>query len=613
MPQIIIPKGATLSELAHQYKTTVSELMRLNPQIKDPDIIFAGAKLTVPAIPKRPAPTPAPPAPTPPPTPAPVPIPPTPTPPPPTPPIEAAEVPPEEGDVRISPITGRREIFTPFGVWEPVTPEVERMRMGRPLPGVPALPPTPVAPTPVDREERIQRIRKEIAEITPKITKLQEQIGILREAREKGLAIDPKKTIEEAPKFLTEWKPPTIDEVDEFPAQKAVKAISTDINAFIGIITQQMVRAREREEQIREEHKTFWERIKEVALTPFRREEYMRKLEEERRIRELQAQRETTLTRLTRLQEEVDKVKAEQREALAASEARLAPMAFIRGEQARINERYQRQLAILGAEMARTMTLHKAQTGEIEEAYRWVDRMAEAASWDKQFEWQQLVTMERIHRDEINELGDEFRDWFGKMIDLAKLSYQEKKETRKFVGEIALENWGAGIDPMIDTPEEAIRKATAWKAKIPIVPERVVIENVLYERDPYTGKWKRALEVKPKDITDWNNAELYIRQNIIAEAITPDTIPIVFAQIRQKTKLSDGDIRALMAMYGMTETIPGTWVYTPIKTPELLEKPGMPTLPPPPPEPKPGVYLPWTKEFWTEVKRELKETFGIEF
>ena len=45
---IRIPGGATLSGLAQQHGTTVSELMRVNPQITNPDRIFAGAGLTLP-------------------------------------------------------------------------------------------------------------------------------------------------------------------------------------------------------------------------------------------------------------------------------------------------------------------------------------------------------------------------------------------------------------------------------------------------------------------------------------------------------------------------------------------------------------------------------------
>ena len=57
--QITIPSGATLSGLASQYKTTVSELMKINPQITDPNKIYAGNKLNVPSSTPAPALTPS--------------------------------------------------------------------------------------------------------------------------------------------------------------------------------------------------------------------------------------------------------------------------------------------------------------------------------------------------------------------------------------------------------------------------------------------------------------------------------------------------------------------------------------------------------------------------
>ena len=44
MATITIKPSDTLSGLAKQYGTSVSELMKLNPQIKDRDKIYAGAK-----------------------------------------------------------------------------------------------------------------------------------------------------------------------------------------------------------------------------------------------------------------------------------------------------------------------------------------------------------------------------------------------------------------------------------------------------------------------------------------------------------------------------------------------------------------------------------------
>ncbi len=64
MAQITIQRGQTLSGLAKKHGTTVQDLMRLNPQIKNPNLIITGANLSLPELaPPAPAP-PAPAAPT---------------------------------------------------------------------------------------------------------------------------------------------------------------------------------------------------------------------------------------------------------------------------------------------------------------------------------------------------------------------------------------------------------------------------------------------------------------------------------------------------------------------------------------------------------------------
>jgi len=47
--KIVIPPGATLSSLALKYNTTIEILLALNPQIKNPDLIYAGDELIIPS------------------------------------------------------------------------------------------------------------------------------------------------------------------------------------------------------------------------------------------------------------------------------------------------------------------------------------------------------------------------------------------------------------------------------------------------------------------------------------------------------------------------------------------------------------------------------------
>jgi len=52
MPTIKIQQGDTLSALAKKYGTTVSALMSANPNIKNPNLIIAGASLNIPSAPQ---------------------------------------------------------------------------------------------------------------------------------------------------------------------------------------------------------------------------------------------------------------------------------------------------------------------------------------------------------------------------------------------------------------------------------------------------------------------------------------------------------------------------------------------------------------------------------
>jgi LysM repeat protein len=54
MSQITIQKGQTLSGIAKQYGTTVNDLLKANPSIKNPNLIYAGSALTLPGSPTSP-------------------------------------------------------------------------------------------------------------------------------------------------------------------------------------------------------------------------------------------------------------------------------------------------------------------------------------------------------------------------------------------------------------------------------------------------------------------------------------------------------------------------------------------------------------------------------
>uniref|UniRef100_A0A7V3JAP3 LysM peptidoglycan-binding domain-containing protein n=1 Tax=candidate division CPR3 bacterium TaxID=2268181 RepID=A0A7V3JAP3_UNCC3 len=222
MPQTItIPRGATLSGLARQYGTTVAELLRLNPQIRDPNKIYAGQKLTVPSAPAAPAPA--------------------------------------GGAV------GQ------IGTWYDPTTEQGYSGPKRKATDVPASPVTgqPITPTPTPaptgstREEQITEVQRQIAETQRRLEKAQADYAIIQQAQQAGMPVTPQTTVEQAQQYLASKEQQTGDPVlDQILTllQKQTQPLSVDL------ITQFLKQA---EQEVDPYYKT------QLALA---REEFLRQL-----------------------------------------------------------------------------------------------------------------------------------------------------------------------------------------------------------------------------------------------------------------------------------------------------------------------------------------------
>jgi len=194
--------------------------------------------------------------------------------------------------------------------------------------------------------------------------------------------------------------------------------------------------------------------------------------------------------------------------------------------------------------------------------------------------------------------------------------------------------------------EEIIERATrGYEAQIEkqeskYEQERQKLEDLMAERDWIAGQSYKAkqLELEERRVavaereptptiepTGWANAETYIQSNITAENIGSEAMATIYATIKKSTDLTDSDIKALMAQYGMIPDAIGGWSYRPVWTPLATSGLGPATGVTAPLTPAQqgiaqkkkeygttGPLWPWTKAFWQEANRELKETFGIE-
>jgi len=139
-------------------------------------------------------------------------------------------------------------------------------------------------------------------------------------------------------------------------------------------------------------------------------------------------ERDKLYNEIMAIQNQIAAVRAEQEEALAKSEARKAPMAFIRGEQAEIQKRYETRIANLNAQLGHQIALYQAKSGEIDDARRWINDIVNAATYDLEFEYRVLSQMGEIYRNEINELGREYRNLFNQIVDLTQQELTTRRE-----------------------------------------------------------------------------------------------------------------------------------------------------------------------------------------
>lgn len=367
--QYQIKSGDTLSEIAAKMGTTVSALMAANPQIKDPNKIYAGAVLNIPTK-------------------------------------------------------------TTTSATTLITPEKQN----------------------------------ELNEIANKIKAIQQQIPSLTKAVQ-DLTTERLK----AGQTIPEIKIPTRDEIGELSADKSIQALQDLIagGGYDKLLAQIGIQLSTALEEAREKEKTWMEKMTEFLGRRTKTEELMKRYEEE--IKPQLEQQQSLLTEITSLNEQIANLKAEQQERLDKAEERLAPMTFIRGEQALIQRTYDRRIANLTALMGVKASLYDAVRGNIESARRWINDIVNAATYDQQFEWQVLSTMTSRYETEINQLGAEYRNWLNNLVDLKqnelRYAQEEKRQILEWMIQYPNAPWPSNsLNLSLEDAAKIARQGAAVKA-----------------------------------------------------------------------------------------------------------------------------------------------------
>ncbi len=118
--------------------------------------------------------------------------------------------------------------------------------------------------------------------------------------------------------------------------------------------------------------------------------------------------------------QQVNDLKAAEQEALAQSEQRLAPMTYIRGEQALIQDKYERQIANATAVANAQAILIEATRGNLSVARQFAQDMVSAAIYDYERQVQDLQNLITVNYDLFNSLSQQEQQYLSFQLGIAQ-------------------------------------------------------------------------------------------------------------------------------------------------------------------------------------------------
>lgn len=118
--------------------------------------------------------------------------------------------------------------------------------------------------------------------------------------------------------------------------------------------------------------------------------------------------------------QQVNDLKAAEQEALAQSEQRLAPITYIRGEQALIQDKYARQIANATAVANAQAVLIEATRGNLTTARQFAQDMVAAATYDYERQVQDLQNLITVNYDLFNSLSQQEQQYLSLQLGITQ-------------------------------------------------------------------------------------------------------------------------------------------------------------------------------------------------
>jgi hypothetical protein len=240
------------------------------------------------------------------------------------------------------------------------------------------------------------------------------------------------------------------------------------------------------------------------------------------------SEEKASIEELNSLQQSYNNKVAERDQALLNSANKLAPMTFIRGEQALIQNQYAIELNRQSANINGKAAILEAKQGRWEEAQKYAEAAVSAAVAEQAYNLQMYQMFYNENQDIINGLSSDLRNALNQSIEQVRWEYEQKatKEQRDIQNALAwaqekrLSNQ-AGLDGTMTgyfdsfaqgiananpnaTPEEIAQEA------VNTAVEKALLSNLTLTKDQRDRIYNNALKVRPQV----SNTNTQVVQNV---------------------------------------------------------------------------------------------------
>jgi hypothetical protein len=151
------------------------------------------------------------------------------------------------------------------------------------------------------------------------------------------------------------------------------------------------------------------------------------------------ADQKAKLAELDKLNQDYNNKVAERDQALLASTNKLAPMTFIRGEQALIQNQYAIELNRQSANINSKAAIYEAEQGRFKEAQTFAQQAVEAATATQKYYMDMYQMFYDENQDIINGLSADIRNAFNQSLEQSRWEYEQayQKEQDKIKNDLA--------------------------------------------------------------------------------------------------------------------------------------------------------------------------------